>query len=245
MKSSIVISRGFIQAVTGMIALLPTFIIFQNMKPTQDVFGHLTELKFKKVSTEIRRSHATELLGSKYKKSQVEETLKLKNYQDLLFKAVQNELPAQYRNRAQMITQTILKESQKYEMDPAFVFSIIKTESRFNPNAKGSKGEIGLMQLMPETARYIAGKGGYLYQGPKTLRNPVYNIKLGVRYISYLREKFSGHATKYVSAYNMGPTNVNRLYKKAQTPRLYATRVMKEYRDLYSYLVSQAGVASN
>jgi soluble lytic murein transglycosylase len=104
--------------------------------------------------------------------------------------------------------------------------------------ARGSHGEIGLMQLKPDTAKWIAHSSGIKWRGPATLENPVENVRLGVAYVSQLREKTSGFAGKYVSAYNLGFAKMSRMYKTANKPHEYSLRVMKNYKEFYTQMVA-------
>ena len=134
------------------------------------------------------------------------------------------------------LSTTILKEAEKYQIDPVFVVAVIKTESAFNPLALGTHGEIGLMQIKPDTAKWIAEKANIPWKGPKTLENPSMNVRIGMAYFNYLRESFDGHANKYVSAYNMGALNVRRKYSSGEAPKEYSTRVMRNYNETYKRL---------
>lgn len=91
--------------------------------------------------------------------------------------------------------------SQKYEVDPALVRAIIHAESGFNAMARSRKGAIGLMQLMPSTARVV---------GVSDARVPEYNIRGGVQYLSTLLAQFKGNVKLATAAYNAGPAAVEK-----------------------------------
>ncbi|MBQ7372956.1 MAG: lytic transglycosylase domain-containing protein [Clostridia bacterium] len=94
----------------------------------------------------------------------------------------------------------------KTNIPPELVFAIIKTESSFNEEKISSKGAVGLMQIMPDTANYVSD----LYFGGKNfdLFYPDDNILIGVTYLIYLFDKFEDKKTA-LSAYNAGEGNVN------------------------------------
>lgn len=181
-----------------------------------------------------RISHAKELLGHGYKGSDAQKAEGQIALNEAILSKVQSQLPPKFKSQARAIARTVIAESAKYELDPIFVLAVIKTESKFNPLVIGRHGEIGLMQIKPDTAQWIAKKFDLPWNGDKTLKSPSANIKIGLAYMNYLRGKFDNKAMKYVSAYNMGPTNVRRLLAKNVKPAEYNSRVMKNYGELYA-----------
>lgn len=93
-----------------------------------------------------------------------------------------------------------------YKIDPALVHAIVNQESRFNARAKSPKGAQGLMQILPGTARYVAGKKRINLYEPST------NLKIGQRYLQTLLddESVQGDLTALLMAYNAGPGNLAR-----------------------------------
>lgn len=181
-----------------------------------------------------RISHAKELLGNNYKGSDAQKLEGRRSLHQMIHNKVKTSLAPKWKAQAKAISKTVIAESAKYKMDPVFVLAVIKTESKFNPVAVGSFGEIGLMQIKPDTAEWIAKKYKIRWEGKKTLENPASNIIIGMAYMNYLRSQFNGKALKYVSAYNMGPRNVRRLLAKNLKPAEYNSRVMKNYGELYA-----------
>jgi soluble lytic murein transglycosylase-like protein len=122
------------------------------------------------------------------------------------------------RLRLSEFADTINVVSKQYGVNPGFVRAIIHAESAFNPIARSRKGAMGLMQLMPGTAKDM---------GVMDLTNPEQNIKGGVRYLAGLLKTFSGNETLAAAAYNAGPGAVTRYggippYEETQT---YVKRV--------------------
>lgn len=109
--------------------------------------------------------------------------------------------PMPYRN-------LIRSYSIVHDLDPYLVASLIRMESKFDPNAVSRKGAVGLMQLMPETARWAAGRLGLDDFDVSHLSDPDTNIRLGTWYLAELRDEFDGDLVLALAAYNGGIRNV-------------------------------------
>ena len=95
----------------------------------------------------------------------------------------------------------------KNSLDPAFVAAVIATESGYNERAISGKGAVGLMQIMPDTAKYVCEIFGEKYN-KSDLFVPEYNIGIGCKYLRYLSGKFSG--ADILIAYNAGEGNAKK-----------------------------------
>ncbi len=104
-----------------------------------------------------------------------------------------------------------------YNVDRAMIFALIRQESGFKPKAKSRVGARGLMQLMPRTAGFIAGKR-FRRHNQHALFNPEYNIELGQKYIEHLFEfpRIEGNLFFAAAAYNGGPGNLNKWRRKSE-----------------------------
>jgi soluble lytic murein transglycosylase len=91
-------------------------------------------------------------------------------------------------------------------VEPAIAYGIMRQESSFDPNAVSGAGALGLMQLMPATARHTAATNGIPYHGD--ILNPDTNMALGTAYINGLVQSFGNCLPLAIAAYNAGPTNV-------------------------------------
>jgi len=105
----------------------------------------------------------------------------------------------------------ITEAAERFDLPPELIASVIRAESRFFRYAWGSSGEVGLMQLMPSTAAWLAIKMG----SPgleKKLNIPRVNITFGVFYLRMLYDRF-GDVQTVLIAYNAGPTKAARWLK--------------------------------
>lgn len=110
----------------------------------------------------------------------------------------------------------LLKAGQRYNLDPRLLDKQYNQESRFNPKAVGSKGERGIAQLMPATARQL---------GVTRPTDPEQSIMGGAKYLAHLVDQFGGDLTKALAAYNVGPGNVAR-GKKTDLGQQYVSAVL-------------------
>ena len=94
----------------------------------------------------------------------------------------------------------ITRYSKEFGVDENLVRAVIRVESANNPNALSRKGAMGLMQLMPQTAKML---------GVKDAWDPEQNIRGGVKYLSQLSDKFNGDIVKVLAGYNAGPGRVD------------------------------------
>lgn len=113
----------------------------------------------------------------------------------------------------------IQKSAAQNQVDPLLVASVVRVESQFHQKDVSHAGAIGLMQLMPDTAQWIADE--MTQQGTKlvgdassqtnakNLASPELNIQLGTWYIHYLIVQFHGNEVAAIAAYNGGPKRVN------------------------------------
>jgi soluble lytic murein transglycosylase len=208
--------------------LLISLLILSNLLSAKESARNIASIK-----QNIRVGHAKELLGKRYRKSVVS---KFETHQGLeanILEIVTKNLPRNYKKSSKAVTNTIIKEAGKYKLDPYFLLAVISGESSFNPEAKGPVGEIGLMQLRPTTGEWIAKLNNMKWNGEKSLKDPVSNIKLGAAYINWLRNKTENKSQLYLAAYNMGLKSVKNAVEKNIYPKDYPIHVMKRYLAFY------------
>ena len=97
----------------------------------------------------------------------------------------------------------VSKYAEQYNIEIPLVYAIIKAESNFNPRAKSKSGAMGLMQLIPRTANWIAGELNEKDFTVDNLYDPETNVKFGCFYLNYLFNKF-GDMKVVICAYNAG-----------------------------------------
>lgn len=125
--------------------------------------------------------------------------------------------------------------SEKYDVDKALIYSIINTESKFSPNATSEKGAMGLMQIIPSTATFIAQELDVENFKVDDMYVPKTNIEFGVYYLKYLYSKFDS-ADAVICSYNAGETVVRRWLNDKTYSADGKTFVKIPYKETANYL---------
>jgi soluble lytic murein transglycosylase-like protein len=127
----------------------------------------------------------------------------------------------------------IMRVAHRHQVDPAMVKAIIMAESSFNPKAISKRGAVGLMQLMPNTAKSLGVIDAF---------DPENNINAGVLYFKKLLNEFRGDVKLALAAYNAGSRKVKEYQgiPPFKTTRSYIKKVFEYYRHYKNQLLHPA-----
>jgi soluble lytic murein transglycosylase len=132
--------------------------------------------------------------------------------------------------------QIVRTHARNYDLDPALLAAVIYQESKFRPSVKSSSGAIGLMQLLPATAKGIAVHTGGTKFVVSDLYDPELNIRYGAWYLHHLIERYHDERTA-LAAYNAGQQNVDRWLSEQKGIEFPETRAyvshVEDLKDIY------------
>lgn len=128
---------------------------------------------------------------------------------------------------ADRIVTSIIEAHQRYGLPIEVLLGVIRAESGFDTDVVSSRGAVGLMQVMPTTARELASDLDIDWTGEQMLLDPSVNIRLGSEYLHRMFEKF-GAADSALAAYNAGPARLTALHSAGIRPRRYTERVLRD-----------------
>jgi peptidoglycan lytic transglycosylase len=135
----------------------------------------------------------------------------------------------------------VVGHAENYDLEPHLLAAVIYQESKFEPDVRSSSGAIGLMQLLPDTAKGIAVRTGGTRFRVDDLYDPELNVRYGSWYLRHLLDKYGDEKTA-LAAYNAGQTNVDEWRAQGKAiefpeTRAYVDRVEELkaiYRDAYA-----------
>ena len=130
--------------------------------------------------------------------------------------------PATETMTPESVDKAIEAAAERHGVDPNLVRAVVKVESNFNPHAVSSKGAMGLMQLMPSTAKSLSVGNAF---------DPNQNVDAGVRHLKSLLDSYNGNVELSLAAYNAGQGAVSR--NKGIPPYRETREYVKKITDLY------------
>jgi soluble lytic murein transglycosylase len=151
-------------------------------------------------------------------------------------------------------TSIIRQQAAEKHLDPALIAGVIYAETKFDARTSPA-GALGLMQILPQTAQYLAHQSGGTTFTTADLAEPAVNIAYGSYYLRYLLNHYNGNELLAIAAYNGGITNVDRWLAEARAEhhrfttadipfsetRAYVQRVLQAQRDYRHTYAKQLG----
>lgn len=130
----------------------------------------------------------------------------------------------------------VKEESEKFDIDPYLMMAVMRVESKFNENAQSNRGALGIMQIMPETAKWIAQELKVEDYHGDMLREPGTSITFGIWYMNYLIKQFDGNLFAALAAYNGGQTNVRKWINTGIWSGTYEDQADIPFQETRNYL---------
>jgi soluble lytic murein transglycosylase-like protein len=210
-KQSITVSNTPVSPPSVVVKPVKEFKYFKDYKTYDEI---LKELETYRIQQEAKRKAEWDRLRKEFQLAEKRRIEKLRE-------ARQRELEAQRRelesfnslinklisygvspSNANLYVNLATQYGKQYKIDRAWILAMMKTESNFNPEAVSSHGAIGLMQMLPSTAKSFGISSSQLF-------NPSINVQTCTKYLAYLRDQF-GSLELATIAYNQGEGNVRR-----------------------------------
>ncbi len=112
----------------------------------------------------------------------------------------------------------VTQAADQHQVDPALIYGLMRAESALQPDARSPVGAMGLLQLMPSTARAVARRQGQVLSDVEELYTPQTNVALGVAHLAELEERFDDDWRLVAAAYNAGINAVERWLNRDNVP---------------------------
>lgn len=204
---------GHIDAVNREISVLP-----DDDETKQDIHTALAHFSGKYHNYYLSAYSTVQLLNS----------LKLENNMMLMHR---NTIRRLY---PEAFSSCVKKYSGKYNISRATLYAVIRSESFYNNEALSPAGAVGLMQLMPSTARAIAREIG---ETSYNLRRPCTSVKFGAHHLAWLNRTYGGKIELMIAAYNAGPGNLQKWQDKFQTDDIHLFTELVPFDETRYYIL--------
>jgi len=132
--------------------------------------------------------------------------------------------------RAQ-VGRAIAEEALRAGYDPLLVLALIDVESEFDEGAVSSRGARGLMQIRPSTLQFLTEREGLRLSPEEVAADPALCVRLGIRYLRSLQDRFGGDLELALMAYNGGPDRIRQAFRSHELDafRFYPRRVKRQF----------------
>jgi soluble lytic murein transglycosylase-like protein len=135
------------------------------------------------------------------------------------------------RSNVESLASNVDRVSRRFGVDSEMIYAVIRAESSFDPKAVSDRGAMGLMQILPSTAREVAAHLNIHWTDDRILWDPVTNLEMGTFYLSTLLTRFDSVETA-LAAYNQGPNRIAALQaSQAALPMEYPDRVLSIFSE--------------
>lgn len=150
---------------------------------------------------------------------------------DALDAALAKAAPSWGQERRARVAHAIAEEALRNDFDPMLVMAIISVESEFREDAVSDQGAQGLMQLQGPTAREVAARAGLRLSQTEIESDPSLNVRMGVKYLKHLVDRFDGDLDLALIAYNVGPAQARQLLRHGalDSKRYYANAIKRSH----------------
>lgn len=129
------------------------------------------------------------------------------------------------------VGRAIAEEAHRAGYDPLLILAVIDVESEFDEGAVSARGARGLMQIRPSTLQFIAEREGLRLSAEEVSSDPALCVRLGIRYLRSLQERFGGDLELALMAYNAGPDRIRQALRARDLDafRFYPRRVKRDF----------------
>jgi len=129
------------------------------------------------------------------------------------------------------VGRAIAEEARRAGYDALLVLAVIDVESEFDEGAVSPRGARGLMQIRPSTLQFLTEKEGLRLSPEEVAADPALSVRLGIRYLRSLQDRFGGDLELALMAYNAGPDRIRQAFRARELDafRFYPRRVKRQF----------------